>query len=444
MLGQRGRSTVTIPFRLFAAVFALVYFVVPCLQELFALNTLSARFYGTDSPEVVETAALAFIYFIVTLAGFLIVAPRGENLTVFRRAARTCAPTERGLVGALLGLQVSSAAVTLLLFWQVAVLDYSDFLSARISLHAGMAYILDPVLLGYTAALLLASPTFAADDVPKGGRAWLILLAVALTAGISLAAGKRLVAFVGLAYLVLARAILTVKRLHFGRLGLLVLLVIGCIGVTGQIRSNLQSKTYVDFRGAALSFLEAKTYVNELSSSFGQLEWLAYMKRKKGISWEFQRGSTYLAAVTLPVPRAFWQSKPTGAGPVLAEVARPGSYRGGGRYKSSMTTGCVLEAYLNGGATAILVVAVLHGFALGALARYGLRVRYRYQFVIYLITLALLGEMLIYGEFLGVIARAGILAGPIIAYTRCAGLFARARIIRRPRPGALALLGGHP
>ena len=101
---------------------------------------------------------------------------------------------------------------------------------------------------------------------------------------------------------------------------------------------------------------------------------------------------------------------------MLINIVEPNAYSLDKNYSTSLTTGCVTEAYLNGGIIGILLSGLLHGFLIASVTRYGARIRWRYQYVVYLVSALFFGEMLVYGEFSGCFARWGILLVPIVLY----------------------------
>src|SRR5690606_17090729 len=87
----------------------------------------------------------------------------------------------------------------------------------------------------------------------------------------------------------------------------------------------------------------------------------------------FLFGETYIAGATVFVPRAMWPDKPVGAGPIIKNRVHPGGYVLGGRGSSSLTTGFLVEAWMNFGLVGPLLVGIVWGSVLatiGAAARY--------------------------------------------------------------------------
>jgi oligosaccharide repeat unit polymerase len=400
------------PIGFFAFFFALIYFFVPALQESLGLNTLRNEFYGTGSSQVLETLALALLYFTVCVLFFALARPHPGAVMRLKQAAMTIGVVERGLVPALLILQSMSLVATVWFIRSLSAPSYAILLARRTIELPGTGYLLDPVSLGYIAALLLAVPYFCAGRLPTGWRAVLIILAVLGGAIPSALLGKRLLAAIGIVYLGLAYAILRQKRLPAFRLAMLLLLIFAVIATMGVLRVQLLGSGAVNTELAQEQIYSPELLVNELASSFGQLEWLGFVINKRD-QWEMLHGATYFSALATPIPRVLWSGKPIGAGPLLNHIVNPGGHI---ETAGGMTTGCVLEAYLNGGIIGIIIVAAIHGLCLCAVTNYSRHLKYRYQFVIYFLFLACFSEMLIYGEFYGVFTRIGLWVVPIWVY----------------------------
>jgi oligosaccharide repeat unit polymerase len=432
-----GGSTIVSPIGLFAAFFSFVYFVLPGLQEAFKINTLDHNFYGKDSLATVGTIALPLLYFAICALFFGFNRPVLATPAHLRRAALASSPAERGLLPILFALQLGSLIAVVQLIRSLSVVSYAQLLMGRGETLRGMGYLIDPNIVGYTAALIIAAPSFAAERIPRGWRGFAVLFGILAAAIPSAYLGKRLIALVGVAYLLLAYAILRKKKFPTVKVALGLLLILSIIAAMGIVRVQLLKTGSMDSNQVKEEIYSGKFLIDELTGSFGQLEWMGYLLEHED-RWHLQYGATYASVIVAPIPRVLWADKPAGAGPIVNDIVfQTGEWTGG------MTAGCVMEAYLNGGLLGLMLVAAIHGSLLAAVTKYGTRVRYRHQVVVYMLLLACLGEMLIYGEFYGVAIRIAIFVLPVVLYTgvaaRVRGSTAhrRARISRAGSPNAV-------
>lgn len=424
------------PYRPVCRFFSFVYFILPGLQEAFKINQLDHSFYGKDSLATVETLALPLLYFSVCAFFFQLNRPVLATSSHLQQAALNSSPAERGLLPVLFVLQFVSFVGTVQLIRSLSAASYAELLSGRTETLRGMGYFIDPIIVGYTAALILAVPSFASSRIPKGWRGFAVLISILAVAIPSAYLGRRLIALVGAAYLLLAYVILRTKKLPIVKVTLVLLLILSIIAAMGIMRTQLLQTGSVDSDQAKEDIYSGKFLINELTGSFGQLEWLGFMLEHQD-RWHFEYGSTYFSVIAAPIPRALWADKPVGAGPIVNDVVfQSGALSGG------MTTGCVMEAYLNGGLLGLMIVAAIHGSLLAAVTKYGTRVQHRHQVAMYLLLMACLGEMLIYGEFYGVAIRIAILVLPVALYTGIASRFQRSNARRRARIRKAGSAGG--
>ncbi len=401
-------------FSVFSIVFGFVNFVVPIVTEYRGVSEFSVVDQGALSHEYGEAVFLALMYYCVCALVFFLLSQTQPTTRSLRLSAVTVPPKERGLISSLLIVQFLSAIATLLIIIPGLAGNYSEFMNDRIAVQSGLGYVTAGLWLGVPISLLLTAPLLAGAKTtyPRWALAILPLLLSAI-AGIIL--GSRLMAVVGLCYILLSGAFLGSIKINRKKIAAVAALAFAVVVLLGSAREAVKQGTYED--GALLGELAFTTerVAREVTGNFGQLEWLALAKNREGI-WSYARGQTYLAAVALPIPRILWPDKPVGAGPMLANIIRPGTYDLSRKYNSSRTTGCVTEAYLNGGTIGVIVVAVLHGLALCMITKVGRAAKTRSDYVVYFLGSMFICESMIYGEFLGAFAKFGMYAFPIVVY----------------------------
>jgi len=433
-----GGSTILSPIGLFAVFFSFVYFVLPGLQELLKINTLDHDFYGIDSLATVGTIAMPLFYFAVCAFFFQSNRPVIATPVHLRYAAQLSSPAERGLLPILFLVQLVSLFAAVQLIRSLSAASYAELLLGRTDTLKGMGYLIDPNIVGYTSALILAVPLFAAGRILNGWRGLAVLFGILSAAIPSAYLGKRLMTMVGVAYLLLAYAMLSKKKFPVVKVSLGLLLILSVIAAMGTVRTQLLQTGSVNSDEAKDEIYSGKFLIDELTGSFGQLEWMGYLLEHKD-RWHLQYGATYASVIVAPIPRVLWTEKPAGAGPIVNDVAfQTGDWSGG------MTTGCVMEAYLNGGLLGLVMIAAIHGSLLAAVTKYGARVRYRHQVAVYILLMACLGEMLIYGEFYGVAIRIAIFVLPVLLYTSFVSHLHRSKVKRGARTERAGLPGALP
>jgi len=96
-------------------------------------------------------------------------------------------------------------------------------------------------------------------------------------------------------------------------------------------------------------------------------------------------------------------------------LVAPGSYvLGQEESNSSLTTGAVVEAYLNFGIVGVFVVALLHGSLLCVVGKFGASARGPLDFCIFLLLMHFFSVLLVNAEFLGGFSGFLFITAPLI------------------------------
>jgi uncharacterized membrane protein len=410
LLARTKRASVFSPMGFFSIMFGVVYFVVPIL-------CIATEVWQADSP-VRDALFLALAYYFMVVMAFLISRPVGEFKTILRSAAMRIGRHERGLVPLLFVVQLASAVYTIRMVLPYIGGNYAQFMMNRIAISEGKGYLMEPVLFGMAVALLVTAPLLVGKK-RGAGFLWLAgLCSIAITSLVGVLVGSRLNIVIGIVYLVVSAAILSATSGKARRIVFIFIALLTGVALLGVIRSSIARGGLE--KGNIVGQIQSggmAAIARDLSVDFSQLESLAIVQAKES-DWTFAYGRTYAAVFFLPVPRALWHEKPAGAGPMLANIIKPGTYDINKKYRSSTTPGCVTEAYLNGGVFGVLIIAVIHGYLIASLTRFGARVRFRDEYVIYVFLMFLLGETLVYNEFGGSLERIGVCTLPILLYGR--------------------------
>jgi hypothetical protein len=407
LLANTTMSNVVSPFTVFSSVFAFVYFAVPMMANIAQLETyLPAGNDELTSPLCIALG-LALFYYIAASAGYLTtgaaIGRTDRKVAVLVLAASKPAPEERGLITWLCILQGAGTAISLYLLVPLMLQDYGEFMINRISILAGMGYALSASTLGIGTALLLSAPVFAKGGSSFGKPMKLAYLLLGTNLVMAAAQGGRSTALIGILYVILSAQLLKRRPIKLRKVGIAFVTVFLVVTGLGVLRVSVKSKAAIDdtmIEGG----VTATKLADEVNRNFAQLELLGFLIENDA-AWSYSYGSTYASILALPIPRKLWLDKPTGAGPEMMNILRPGSYDLNGKYNTSVTTGCVTEAYMSGGIAGIILIGIIHGVLLGLVTQYGTRTTKRYQYVLYLLYAFLLGESIVYGESFGAVSR---------------------------------------
>ncbi len=421
MHGRRQFSVFS-PFGLFSISFSIVYFLIPAMQEI---TNARRSFIALDPPsreEVLLTLLLSLLYFASCFGGYNFVSPVCGSRLTLRLAATSHSPDEKGLVPVLGIIQATAAVAIVAVFGTMLLTNYSEFVADRIRITSGKGYFTDTILVGHTAVMLLAVPLIARRGAMRATQIIGVLYFVLVTAGLAIILGSRLNGLISIIYV--SFAYLTMRRLRIRavKLCLVTCAILALTVILGATRLAVLQQGVADFREVSNLDVASVSIPDEIVNNFGQSELLTYLLAHRR-DWDLAEGQTYLAALVLPIPRALWANKPFGGGPRLANILDPKAYDYEGKYRSSLTTGCATEAYLNGGILGIILVAFIHGLFLSTIASYGAHARYRYEYVTYVLLTCCFGMDIVYGEFSGLIGRIGVLTVPLFGFCKLRNAF---------------------
>lgn len=419
-LGRRQRGIfIFSPFGFFTIFFCLVYFFVPIVQALEPIGRFNYFFGKGGSYEILKALMISFGYYVAAFIAYLSVGPKTiDPVSLFEATRRDIIPTSV-FYWVLLPVFFVSVFLTIRLLLPYLG-DYAIFMYDRGNLLAGYGYVYRSTLIYISITIIIICDLFWTNSV----RRRVILLGAALVVAglgsvINLLLGSRTGALIGILYFGIVLIYLRRERIKLSKIAryaFLAVFTLYVFAIVGQLRAVVTAGGLQDVGGRLeeLNLGIKDEVVSQLYKNFGHLELLAFIIEHKS-EWDYAYGQTYAAAVLSPIPRALWENKPLGGGPMLTNIVAPGSYAlGQKRGNSSLTTGVVIEAYLNFGFLGIIVGGFLHGFALGWLTKWGNRSRWRYQAVVYWLTLFFFCEMLLYSEVLGALIRYGLICFPII------------------------------
>ncbi len=281
---------------------------------------------------------------------------------------------------------------------RVISFGYENYMEDRIGFsdrYGGFALLFCPWI--YVSFLVCFAAFFASYKRDKMIFIWAIILG-AITMVHSGYLGNRNPIFIcvftciGIYFTAVSAPRFSIMKLLFSKIGMsIVCLMVGMIFI-GYLREAKIGVASSAGRAAAVT----------LNSAFGNHENILWLIDNK---FDFQYGKTYWAGLANLYPRAFWAGKPVGAGPILKNFVSPGSYAIGKKGNSSLTTGCITEAYMNFGLVGVVIMGAATGMLLYWLTLLRLRCIGGWTLAMYCYTIFTFSASMMHNEFSGAYTR---------------------------------------
>lgn len=283
-------------------------------------------------------------------------------------------------------------------FLKIMSMGHSTYMQDRIGFadrYGGMHLLFSRWL--YVSFFVSFAGYLASDKRDKMILIWTILFGI-ITFGYFGYLGNRnsifisLLTLVGIYLIITSLPHISIWKTAFSKIGLIVgLLVVGMV-VMGYIR---EIKV-----GIKSSPVRAVTVT--LNSAFGNHENMVWLIDN---DYDLYYGKTYWAGLINIYPRVLWPEKPLGAGPILKNLVHPYSYAIGKKGISSLTTGYITEAYMNGGLIAVVLMGTLAGSLLRFISKLRLRCVGPWAISIYCYTTFTFAVSMTHNEFSGAYTR---------------------------------------
>lgn len=409
------RSVFLCPFAIYTFYFSAVYLLVPILQNVFSVGRFNHLIKDNHST-LIYSISFCFLYYISSFIGFYCFG-KINCMKNLHSKFKNFEEDKSILVPLLVFIFIGSCFVFVYNFRDILIYNYTYFMRDRTTLLSGYGYITKGMTLSVPVIMLLIVKYLKIKN-NKTIKIIFIGFLVALTTIFNLLLGSRLIAIIPLVYIYFIYYVLTAGEGRFlKRLTIGVSVFVFCfflVSYLGNVRKNILAGN-ISFYNKTEGVLNS--IIDEVSTSFGHSELFAFVVDKGG-DFNYSYGTTYLAALTMPIPRFLWLDKPVGGGPVLANLVRPGAWVLGQEGNSSFTTGAPLEAYLNFGLAGVLTVGFLHGCLIGFLSRSITFVKTEVGLVVFFISVFALTEMFVIGEFLGVISRYLFMCLPFVLFKK--------------------------
>lgn len=383
------------PIGMFIVCFSFIYFLIPVLLEIYNFHR-----YQTDYEINTKLSACLYLvlFFLITLLFYQIFSDRGGKLPFldYQRVEKS----ELKIFNFLLLSLFLVAAIIFLRY--IRSINIGDFLKNRIILLKGMGYLSFFLTLIYYYIFLFfyvkQKRTFWAYSF--------MIFCTLLSFFIFAYKGSRFSIFISFLYIIAGivcqrKGYLNAKlKRRFSAVAISLLVIFSVYGaIRGQLNkisaSNIQKQVDV-----------STVITSQVFTVWGNADNL-YWLIENPMKVKFSYGSTFTAGFLNVVPRSIWENKPLGGGPTLKNMIDPGSYDLGDEDISSVTTGLPIESYMNFGWASLLFIPPLYALLLLGLKR--LYERSAGDVIWVLLSVHLTFSFcffLLYGEFLGIIARA--------------------------------------
>jgi oligosaccharide repeat unit polymerase len=418
-------ARITHPLGFFTIFFAFVYYFVPILQIIGDVSRYKETF-EYDNLNTYLAAIFSFIFQMAVYFGYRITGGGRIDKSTIRNAALNF-DRKSGIL-----LIISSFLFFIGVYFsygivQYIVTDYANYMTDRIDYLSGYGYQL--ILLKFSSVSVLLLMFCAIKNNNIKWRAS-ILTVILINFVINAMIGSRTSSIILIIYLLFSIYLIyvgkNIKKLIFLSIPILII-VFSMITYLGQIRDAIKVEGINFSNDEIFSKSTWKNNIESVSINYGMTELASkYMSLEKNPAY----GATFIAGLVNFVPRAIWDEKPTGGGPFLVNTLNPGAYNLGKGGNSSLTTGIVLESYMNFSWLGF-VVGFIYGLIISKLVKYSLRLRNSVSVIIFILLWFALGMSFVSAEFLGVFSVVMILIIPSLFFSET---YTLARFKRQKNP----------
>lgn len=398
--GKNIAQKLLTPLGLFTIYHSFIFYLMPFLQVHFQEGRFP-QFYVDKDDEIYFAIFIAFVYQVLVTS--IVVALGKTNFsyqTVILASAQKSIKTGVAKILCWALVIVGCFVMTKLALQYINNLAY--FMFNRINILSGYGYFMKMIAFSLPLGVMLFCQRNCGNRYLS--YFWLFLL-VLLVFVVSLLIGSRaqalfLIPYLFATWMFTSGKSISTKKLFKTSFYLLSLFVFAAL--LSEVRTQVKNDTVSVFSESSASEVEyGKSVVMELRNSFAHAELLAFVLANEH-RYEYAAGQTYYAGFVSFVPRALWSGKPVGGGPMLANIVSPGAYVLGEQDgNSSLTTGIIIESYLNFSFIGILFFSIIHGFLLSKVTFFAERVKDPLDVALFLITTNFLSMTLVNAEFLG-------------------------------------------
>lgn len=402
------------PLGLFILFFSTIHFFIPFLQSIFQIGRFNYFSDDGDGSYIVFSSLICCGYLFIVISTFYFCKAPAMNfpmLSLVTRFTKVTANERKTL-----NLCMFFTLVGILIILKIVLAyrhDYASFMANRINLLSGYAYLLKLIMFSIPLAILLACRNMAKGKYFISSQLVVLIIMVFIA---NVLIGSRAQALILIVFLFATFMYINTAQLKSRDILkiFLSLIIIFLFAISlGHLRTaiKLGGLSNVNIQQSPTS---APPLIKELYTSFGHTELLAFTL-ENGERYDFAYGKTYLAGFLSFFPRVLWKEKPLGGGPMLVNIIAPGSYvLGQKKANSSLTTGVVIEAFLNLGLVGVLFIALLHGWLLSMVTKSSNYIKSRVDFTLFLILLHFSALLIVNAEFLGAFSGFAFIYLPIL------------------------------
>lgn len=386
------------PLGLFTLYHSFIFYLMPFLEVTFGV----ARFpylFDNFNIEIYFSLFLAFIYQLSVTFVVLSFGKTSFDYSVFHQAAKkTTVKMNLAKLLCTVLLAVGIFVMARLAFEYIN--NFAFFMFNRINILSGYGYFSKMLAFSIPLGIIL----LCGSQRNNGYLSYFAILILFLSVFIvSLLIGSRAQALFLIPFLFMTWVFTSGKKIRLGILfrgGAFLFGLLVFASFLSGLRDDIKRDEPASY-SENINFDVGKVVVEELKNSYSHTELLAFLLLHKQ-EIELAGGQTYVAGLVSFVPRVFWKDKPVGAGPMLANIVKPGTYSLGDREgNSSLTTGIIIESYMNFSFIGIILFSFIHGFLLSKITYFSERVKDPLDIALFLITTHFLSMIIVNAEFLG-------------------------------------------
>ena len=413
--GENLTQKILTPLGVFTICHSFIFYIIPFLGVYWEIGRFS-EYYLDQEIEIYYSMFIAFCYqFVVTIV-VLLFKKTNINFIVLRDALKRD------------GYRIKCARIYCWFFTIVGCLvmfnlllqhinNFSYFMYNRINILSGYGYFSKMLAFSTPLGVLLLCQILVRkskiDYILLGG----MFLCITI---IALSLGSRLQALILIPYLYMTWIFTKNEFINIRTMWLLVCVCSGLLlllSVLSEVRDVVKGTQESIIYNETTNSNKEKIFT-ELKNSFSHAELFAFVLAEKN-RFDFALGYTYFAGFVSFVPRIIWSGKPVGGGPMLANIISPGAYKLGVQDgNSSLTTGAIIELYLNFGFIGIFLGGLLHGVLISRLTIFAKKIRNPLDIALFLITTHFISVLIVYSEFLGAFSAYLFVALPLFLINR--------------------------
>lgn len=384
-------NILTNPFSLLVLMFVFIHLLSPILVLTLGVRSKYPELNYSNYIISFELLTYLSISFLALVVGYILF--RKKDCDIKRLSKEQLAQFEDKYLYFLLIIFWVGSFIFLFKFGPIFLSDPSAFLSDRINQFSGFGYLKITTTFSSPIIVILYYK-YIHTRLQKYLR--LLIISVIIMIVTSIITGSRGTSVQPLLFICMFKLLFEYPQIKFSKILSIIIVfavIFNFLTFLGEVRTNR------GFKEDGIS----RSVLDEVVASFSHTEFLFKLTT---MDIEPVYGKTYLSALAIPVPRALWNEKPVGGGPLLKNTLEPGSYSlKKQENNSSLTTGIFMEAYLNFGFIGAFLVPFIYGAIYAILLNIASKRNsiYKSYYIFFIIILFII--LYPSGEFLGSCSR---------------------------------------